>query len=132
MAAKKTILLIEDDLPTIDVYTIALEKADNFKIETITLGGRAIKRIKEIEEKKSKKPDLVLLDLILPDINGMEVLELIRKQKETKDLPVFILTNYTSRELETMGCDLKAERYLTKTDFTLTQLVKMIKEKLRG
>jgi len=127
----KTILLIEDDEPIIDVYTTALEKTDHFKVEAITLGYKAIERIKKIQQGKAKKPDLVLLDLILPDINGLEVLAEMKKYEETKDIPVFILTNYTSRELERLGYGLKTEKYLTKTEFNISQLVKMVKECLK-
>ncbi len=126
----KTILLIEDDLPIIDVYETAFKQA-KFKVETIILGRDAIKRIKKIKTKKAKKPDLVLLDLILPDMNGIQVLREIRKQKETKDLPVFILTNYGSRELRRMGYELKAEEYIIKTKHTPTLLVKMVEERLK-
>ena len=67
----------------------------------------------------------------MPDINGLEVLAEMKKQEETKDIPVFILTNYTSRELKQMGYDLKTEKYLTKTEFSLTELVEMVKERLK-
>ncbi len=127
---KKTILFIEDDLPTIDVYKTALEKA-GFDVDPMLLGEEAIRRIKEIEQGKAKKPDLVLLDLALPDINGIEVLEEIRKQKKTKDMLVFILTNYTNKELEEKGLLLKVERYIIKTDYTPGELVKVIKKELK-
>jgi len=127
---KKTILFIEDDLPTIDVYKTALEKA-GFDVDPMLLGEEAIRKIKEIEQGKAKKPDLVLLDLALPDINGIEVLEEIRKQKKTKDMLVFILTNYTNKELEEKGLLLKVERYIIKTDYTPGELVKVIKKELK-
>ncbi len=126
----KTILLIEDDFAIIDVYTIVLEVAD-FKVETITLGAKALEKIKEIKKGKAKKPDLLLLDLILPDMNGIDILKAMRKEKETKDIAVFVLTNYTDRELEKIGYDLKSERHLLKTDYTPTQLVKLIKKRLK-
>ncbi len=125
----KTILFIEDDMPTIDIYQTALTGA-GFEVEVISWGGKAIEKIKEIEKGKAEKPDLVLLDLILPDINGIEVLKEIRGQEATKDLTVFILTNYTNKKMEKMGYDLKSERFLLKTDYAPRQLIELIKERL--
>ncbi len=127
---KKTILFVEDDIATIDVYKTALEEA-GFDVEPMLLGEEAIRKIKEIEQGEAKKPDLVLLDLLLPDINGIEVLEEIRKHKKTKDLLVLIMTNYSSEELEEKGLLLKAEKYLLKTEHPPSKLVKLIKKELK-
>jgi len=125
---KKRILFIEDDAATLDVYGTALKEA-GFKVEIITLGEEAIKRVKEMKD--AEKPDLVLLDLILPDINGIEVLKEIRKRKEMEALPVFILTNYTDEQLEKEGIRLDSEKYLPKTDYPPNRLVELVKERLK-
>lgn len=125
----KKILLIEDDLPTVDVYETVLKKA-GFGIETIRWGEEALNKVREIKEGKTERPDLVLLDLILPDINGIRVLEEIRNYEETKNIPVFVLTNYADERLEKMGYNLKAEKYLLKTEFNPRELVEIIKEQL--
>ena len=127
---KKLILLIEDDEMIIDVYTTALEKLGHFKTEAIKLGQNVLKWTEELKKGKAKKPDLILLDLILPDMNGLDLLKDMRKEKELKDIPVFIITNYTSKELEEIGLDLKSEKYLTKTKFSVRELVDMVKERL--
>ena len=127
---KKTILFVEDDIATIDVYKTALEEA-GFNVDPMLLGEEAIRKIKEIEQGEAKKPDLVLLDLLLPDINGIEVLEELKKYEKTKDIPVLILTNYSSDELEKRGLLLKAEKYLLKTDYPPSKLVELIKEELK-
>ena len=129
--SRKTILLIEDDEALIDVYTIALTKVDHFKIEVIKYGYEVLKWLKKVKQGKAKKPDLVLLDLILPDMNGLDVLKEMRKEKETKDLPVFILTNYSSRQLEQLGYKLKSEQYLQKTEWPPSRLVPLVKERLK-
>ena len=128
---KKLILLIEDDEMIIDVYTTALEKLGHFKTEAIKLGQNVLKWMEELKKGKAKKPDLILLDLILPDMNGLDLLKDMRKEKELKDIPVFIITNYTSKELEEIGLDLKSEKYLTKTKFSVRELVDMVKERLK-
>ena len=128
---KKTILLVEDDLATVDVYTIALKKA-GFEIEVANSGNEAIEKKNEIAEKKVKKPDLVLLDLLLPDVNGIEVLEVIREQKETKDIPVFVLTNYSNDELKKKSQELEAEEYITKVDHSPKEIVGMVRKRLKG
>ena len=122
---KKTILFIEDDLPTVEVYKIALEHA-GFKVETALSGNDGIKKI------KAKVPDLILLDFLLPDINGIEVLKEIRAQKDAKDIPVFILTNYTDEKLGQKGLFLKNEKYLLKTKHTPSELAELVKKKLKG
>ena len=119
------ILFIEDDLPTVEVYKTALEHA-GFKVEIALSGNDGIKKI------KAKKPDLVLLDFLLPDINGLEVLKEIRAQKNTKDIPIFILTNYTDEKLGQKGLFLKNEKYLLKTKHTPRELVEKVKKEIRS
>jgi CheY-like chemotaxis protein len=126
----KRILLIEDEPMHIEIYATALRQA-GFEVETIDWGYKAIERIKEIREKKAQKPDLILVDLILPDISGLEVLEEMRKYEETKDIPSFILTNYTSREIKEYGLkELAAEEYIVKIENTPSQIVEIIKKRL--
>lgn len=124
----KKILLIEDEPTIIDIYKTALE-AEDFEVEFFKLGKAAFQKLKESKEKDY--PDLILLDLVLPDMNGIEVLEKMRKENGLKDIPVFILTNYTSRELKKQGHDLEAEQYITKADFTPKQIVEKVKERLK-
>lgn len=126
---KKTIFLVEDESQIIDVYQTAL-KAAGFEVDSAATGGGAIEKVKEIRSGQLKKPDLILLDLILPDINGLEVLQEIRKYEETKDLLVIVLTNYGSGELEKNGYDLGKEQFLVKAQYTPTQLVALVKERL--
>lgn len=124
---KLKILLIEDEAELVEIYEEILRKA-GFEIETLKWGNAVLERLKEIEEGKVKKPDLILLDLILPDINGMKILERARAEKRTKDIPFFILTNYSDPELERISREFKVEKYLIKTEVTPVQLVQIIKK----
>ena len=123
----KKILLIEDDSCMIDIYETVLKKA-GFEIETLKYGHQAQKILKKIKEGKKEKPDLILLDLVLPDINGIEILKQSRAEKGIADIPFFILTNYTDPDLEKISKKLKVEKYILKTDFIPSQLIKEIKD----
>lgn len=126
---KKSILIVEDDLPTIDIYETVFNK-EGFEVFVAPSGAKAFERLEEIESGKTGMPDLVLLDIILPDINGIEILAKIRKSGKTKNLPVFILTNYTDKELEKMGYKLKTEQYILKADCTPSKLVPLVRKRL--
>ncbi len=127
----KKILLIEDDLITIGIYENLLKEA-GFEVETLMSGEEGLARMKEIKEGRGEKPDLVLLDLILPDINGMEVLEKTKKEKETKDIPFLILTNYFSNGIEEKGKELGAKEYINKTNINPSEIVEVIKRYIKN
>jgi len=128
---KKKILLIEDDIPTIDVYKTGIEEA-GFDVDPILTGEEAVRKMEEIDENPKEKPDLILLDIVLPDMNGIEVLEKIRSFKNTKDIRVLILSNYSNKDLEKKGLLLRSEKYLMKTDYPPSALVELLKKELKG
>jgi len=127
---KKLIYLVEDDVGIIDVYKIGIETMTDFKVEIFDTCKEIRTRIEELKNKKAPKPDLILLDLILPECNGVQILEELKKEKETKDIPVFILTNYTSKDIKERGIKLGTKDYLTKTEVTPTKLAEILKKKL--
>ena len=79
---------------------------------------------------KSEKPALILLDLILPKINGFEVLLELKKDSETKDIPVIILTNLERMKDIEKALESGASTYLVKADYTLDEVVKKVREAL--
>jgi len=126
----KKILLIEDEEMAIELYEEVFKKA-NFEIESLRFGFQAIEALKEIRQGKKEKPDLILLDLILPDINGLEVLKKVKSEPETKDILVFVLTNYTDPELTQELIQEGVDKFLVKTDYAPSELIKLIKEALK-
>jgi len=123
------ILIIEDDQHIASLYEEVF-RAAGLDIEILNTGGEAIERLKEIREGKKEKPNLILLDLILPDMNGIDILKEARGYPETKELKIFALTNYSNPEFVQ---ELKKENInniLIKTEYTLSDLIKIIKEAL--
>lgn len=126
----KKILLIEDDPQQIEVYEKAISEA-GFEIESLRWGEEGLKRLEEIKAKKRERPDLILLDLILPSMNGILILEKAKSDPELKDIPFFILTNYSDPELMKAGKDLGAEKHLIKSEISPFQLAEIIKDWFR-
>ncbi|MDD2913463.1 MAG: response regulator [Candidatus Pacebacteria bacterium] len=126
---KKIILLIEDDMPTIDIYRIALEM-ENFEVDVADFGKKALEKIGKINKGEKKKPNAIILDLILPDMNGLDILEEIKKDDKVKDIPVFVLTNYIDSEIEKRAYGLNPEKFMLKTDYTPREIAEMVKKKL--
>ncbi len=128
MKKNKHILLVEDDPAIIDIYEAMIKKA-GFDVQVISLGQEVIKRMKQVETGEAEKPDLVLLDLTLPDVNGMEVLKEIRSMGSTKDVTVFILTNQQESEAPRIE-GVKADKFIIKANISPTELVDSIKKEL--
>ena len=129
---QKSILWVEDDKQLVDLYTLTLKTAGDFTVEFMQLGQLALDRIKEIEEGKADKPELIMLDLLLPDVNGNVILEQLRKTPSTKDIPVYILTNYGDDRMETkLTKNLNADKYLVKTEWGPTKLIPLIQEAMK-
>lgn len=120
----KTILLIEDDTFLKDIYVTQLKKS-GYKVEVAFDGEAGLSKIKEL------KPDLLLLDIILPKIDGWKLLELIKGDVNFKDLKVVILSNLGQKEEIEKGFDFGAIRYFVKAEYTPKEVVEEIKEILK-
>jgi len=123
----KKILLIEDEFLQVKIYERVIRDA-GFEIESLRWGRDGLKRLEEIKAKEKEKPDLILLDLILPDINGITILKKAKTDPELRDIPVFVLTNYSSPDIDKTVKDLKAEKHVIKSDITPRQLVEFVEE----
>lgn len=117
----KSILLIEDDPFLVDLYTTKFKEI-GFEVEVATNGQEGLRKM------KVKKPDILLLDIVLPAINGWEILGEMKKDEGLKDLKVVILSNLTSKEEVGRGLKLGADKYLIKSHYTPSEVVKEIKK----
>jgi len=115
-----TILVVEDDIFLAGMYVAKL-KLEGFDVKIAEDGERGVKMA------KSEKPQLILLDIILPKMSGFDVLKDLKEDSATKDIPVILLTNLGQREDVQKGLDLGANDYLIKAHFMPSEVVKKIK-----
>ena len=120
----KTILLVEDE-PALQKVAGEILRQEGFIFKSAIDGEEAIIII------KTDKPDLVLLDLILPKKDGFEVLKEMKADTQTKDIPVIILTNLEGTQDVERALELGAMNYLVKANYELVDIVKRIKDVLK-
>lgn len=120
----KKILIIEDDKFLRELISRKLTEAGFEALEAFD-GEEGIKKLKE------EKPELVLLDLILPGIDGFEVLSRMGEDPNLKSIPVIILSNLGQREDVEKGLKMGAVDYLIKAHFTPGEIIEKIKNALR-
>jgi len=121
--AKPTILIVEDEAPLLTLLRYNLEK-QGFRVEEATDGQEALLRVSE------NKPDLVLLDWMLPTLSGIEVCRQIRRRPATRDLPVIMVTARTEDQDAVRALDIGADDYITKP-FAVEALLARIRALLR-
>lgn len=116
----KKILLAEDDKFLIRAYKDSLERA-GFEVILALNGTEAMRKI------KAKKPDLILLDLVMPEKDGFEILEELRMDSELKKIPVLILSNLGQDSDVKKGQKLGAVDYLVKANFSMKDVMNKVK-----
>ena len=119
MMAKK-ILVVDDEKPISDIVKFNLDK-EGYDVVTAYDGEEALKKV------EAESPDLILLDLMLPKIDGLEVARQIRKEHDT---PIIMLTAKDSEIDKVLGLELGADDYVTKP-FSNRELVARVKANLR-
>lgn len=120
----KKILIIEDDPFLSEIYRSMLME-QGFEVETVGGGEEGFSRLLQ------ERFDLLLLDLVLPEMNGFEILEKIKKNEELKDIKVLILSNLGDKEEVERGLKLGADKYLIKAYSPPSEVVDEIKKMLR-
>lgn len=113
------ILLVDDDPNIIEVYT-AVFTANKMNFETAVSGNQAL----EILQKQV--PDLILLDIMLPDISGLDILAKLRNDPKTQATQVWMLTNLGDVETQTKAKELGCNEFLMKALFTPKQVLEKI------
>jgi DNA-binding response OmpR family regulator len=119
----KNILFIEDERALHKSLKEILE-IENIELLSAFDGEEGLKKAQET------KPDLILLDLVLPKLHGFDVLKKIKEDEELREIPLIILTNLEGVDEVEKALELGATTYLAKSSYTLMEIVKKIKETL--
>ncbi|MFA4834336.1 MAG: response regulator [Patescibacteria group bacterium] len=120
-SSKIKILLVEDDPFLLSMYNTKFE-LENFKVVAAEDGEKGLKlALKEL-------PDVILLDIMLPRMDGFEVLKALKADKKTSGIPVILLTNLSQKEKVKEGLSLGANDYLIKAHFMPSEVVEKIKK----
>ncbi len=121
MATK--IAIIEDDQAISQMYRMKFE-AEGFEVETAENGKLGLELVDKM------RPDIILLDLMMPEMTGDEMLVLLRKTEWGKDMKVIILTNMGEQEAPEIVKTLDVRRFIVKAEMTPRQVAEMVSAEL--
>ena len=123
MAAK--IAIIEDEVTIAEMYQFKLKK-DGYTVEVARSGNTGLELVETF------RPDLILLDLMLPEMTGDEILARIRAKDWGKSIKIIVLTNIGRDEAPARLRELNVNRYIVKAHYTPAQVVKVVEEVLES
>ena len=123
-SGKTRVLIVEDEPDIAGLMRHALERGGDLEVEMVATGAAALKSVME------EPPNLVLLDLNLPFIDGLEVCRLLRGRASSAAIPIIMVTARTSESDRVTGLELGADDYVTKP-FSLRELVARVRAVLR-
>ena len=117
------VAIIEDDQAISQMYRIKFE-AEGFEVETAENGKLGLELVEKM------RPDIILLDLMMPEMTGDQMLEKLRQTDWGKDIKVIILTNMGEQEAPDSLKSLNVRRFIVKAELTPRQVAEMIKTEL--
>ncbi len=115
----KKVLLVEDDPFLIDIYSTKLNES-GFEVHSAKDGGEVL------DTSKKLKPDVIILDIVLPQMDGWQILKQLKAEEGLKATRIIILSNLSQKEEVEKGLSLGADKYLIKSDYTPTQVIEEI------
>ena len=124
MTTRATILAVDDEIELTELIQYHLGRAGH-TVTTAANGWEAIQAVRR------QRPDLILLDLMLPDLDGFGVCEVLRRDPQTATIPVVIVSAWSSVDSRDLGLELGALDYLTKP-FSPSQLVERVNRLLQA
>ena len=122
-----TILLVEDDPLIVRLYKFAFEHS-GYQVEIAFTGEEGLAKLRAMTE----KPVLILSDVMMPKMNGLDLLKKIKEDPKIKNIPLILLTNLDRNEDIDTGLKLGAITYLVKSNYEPREIVEKVKELLAG
>jgi len=116
---RRKILIIEDEKFLLEMYQGRFEK-EGYQVFT-AIDGQCGLRLAQKE-----KPDLIILDILMPGMDGYEVIRKLKEDNQTKEITILVLSNLGQREEVNQGLKLGADDYIIKTDLTPSELVNKV------
>ncbi len=123
MAVGKKILIIEDEVSLLNPLLQKFKDKD-FDVHGEKNGRDGLKKVKAL------KPDMVLLDLVMPEMDGLTMLQALRSDSAIKNTKVIVLSNLSDVEKASKAAALGALDYIVKSDWKINDIVKRVSEKL--
>jgi DNA-binding response OmpR family regulator len=120
---QKRILFVEDDDALAGVYLVRLQ-AEGFDVKRVANGEDAL------ASATSYKPDLILLDVMMPKVSGFDVLDILRNTPETANVKIIVLTALSQENDKKRAEELGADEYLVKSQVVITDVISRIKKHL--
>ena len=124
MGAAK-ILIIEDDRYISKMYQLKLS-LDGFDVVVADNGRIGVEKVKEF------RPDIILTDILMPEMDGFDVIKAVKADEELKSTPILIMSNLGQEDHIQKGLELGALGYIVKSQYTPSKVVEKIKEILAG
>ncbi|HBG81432.1 TPA: response regulator [candidate division CPR2 bacterium] len=118
--SKPYILIVEDDPYILKMYELKLGMA-GYDVKTAINGRLGLDKVRE------KKPDLILLDILMPEMDGFEVLEHLKGDPDTKGVPVLVLSNLGQEDHINKAMSFGVQGFIVKSQYTPSQVVETIK-----
>jgi len=119
----KKVLIIEDESIILSLLKKKLEK-EEYEVSTAVNGEEGVKKAKEI------KPDVILLDIVMPKLGGFEVMEKLNEDESLKDIPVIVVSNSGQPVELDRARELGAKDWLVKTEFDPQEVIKKVKKQI--
>ncbi|MDD3481147.1 MAG: response regulator [Patescibacteria group bacterium] len=125
MAGTGKILIVEDDRYISKMYQLKLS-LEGYTVEVAENGREGVDKVKEF------MPNIILLDILMPELDGFEVLKIVKGDEKTKNIPVLIMSNLGQEDHVEKGMKLGAVGYIVKSQYTPSKVVEKIKSVLSG